>query len=300
MNGQTFLPSKHTRYLGVEIDDELNWKHHISTKIEKCRNLLAIISANIGHTFGPMPKLVKWAYTGVTRLKLLYACQAWAGKVTPKQIKCMKKLDRLFTMDMAPIRQSTPQATLEILFELTPIKLLIEQLEAASFMRTKPHLDAFTNLRSRHLNIWAQIVDRLNIQEETDIIENVTILNRPYNVSIASLTNDTKKYIRHSEYTAYTDGSKIDDKTGAGVIVYKHNEIIYKQSYSLPPKASIFQAEVEAIRQAAAFFNHNKKRYPAKYIKILVDSQAVLKALSNSTVKSATVDRTVQGLSKLG
>ena len=47
MNGQTITPSKHTRYLGVEIDDELNWKHHISSKIKKCRNLLAIISPTL-------------------------------------------------------------------------------------------------------------------------------------------------------------------------------------------------------------------------------------------------------------
>ena len=300
MNGQTITASKHTRYLGVEIDDELTWKHHISSKIEKCRNLLAIVSANVRHTFGPKPKLVKWAYTGVIRPKLLYACQAWAHKLTTKQIKCMKKLDRLTTTAMAPIRRSTPQATLEIMFDLIPIDLLIEQLGAASFMRTKPHLQPFTDTPNGHLNRWVQIVNRLDIPRETDVVENTIMLNRPYNVNIVSLTNDTKKYIRHSEYTAYTDGSKIDGKAGAGVIIYKLNEIIYRQSYSLPSNASIFQAELEAIRQAAAFFNRNKIRYPAKYIKILVDSQAALKALSGNSIKSETVRRTIQELSTLG
>ena len=73
--------------------------------------------------------------------------------------------------------------------------------------------------------MWAQIVDQLDLQEETDIIENTTTLNRPYNINLVSLTNDTKKYIRHSEYTAYTDSSKIDGKTGAGIIIYKKNEL---------------------------------------------------------------------------
>ena len=300
MNGQTITPSRHTRYLGVEIDDELNWKHHISSKIDKCRNLLAVISANVRHTFGPKPKLVKWAYTGVIRPKLLYACQAWAHKITQKQIKQMKKLDRITTTAMAPIRRSTPQATLEIMFDLTPIDLLIEQLGAASFMRTRAHLQQFAETPAGHLNRWSQIINRLNIEGETDIQESTATLNRPYNVNIVSLTTDTRKFIRHSEYTAYTDGSKIDDQTGAGIIIYKHREIIYKQSYSLPASASIFQAELEAIRQAAAFFNRNKTRYPARYIKILVDSQAALKALANNTIKSRTVDRTVQELSKLG
>ena len=67
MNGQTITSSQNTRYLGAEIDDKLNWKHHISTKIDKCLNLLAILSANVGHNFGPKPKLVKCMYTGVIR-----------------------------------------------------------------------------------------------------------------------------------------------------------------------------------------------------------------------------------------
>ena len=96
---------------------------------------------------------------------------------------------------------------------------------AASFIRTRPHLQPFTP--NGHLSKWAQTVDRLNLPEETDIIENTT-LNRPYKVNITILTNDTKKYIRHSEYTAYTDGSKIDDKTGVGLIIYKHKEIVYR------------------------------------------------------------------------
>ena len=41
-------------------------------------------------------------------------------------------------------------------------------------------------------------------------------------------------------------------------------------------------------------------RYPAKYIRILVDSQAALKALSSNSVKSETVQRTICELSKLG
>ena len=43
-----------------------------------------------------------------------------------------------------------------------------------------------------------------------------------------------------------------------------------------------------------------KKRFPTKYIKILVDSQSALKALSNDSVKSETVQRTIRELSQLG
>lgn len=124
------------------------------------------------------------------------------------------------------------------MFDQTPIELLIEQLGADSFMRTRAHLQQFANTPTGHLNKWAQIINRLNIKGETDILESTLTLNRPYNVNIVSLTTDTKEII----------------------IIYKNREMIYKQSYSLPGSASIFQAELEAIRQAASFFNGNKIR----------------------------------------
>ena len=77
---------------------------------------------------------------------------------------------------------------------------------------------------------------------------------------IASLNEDSKKYIQHSEYTAYTDGSKIEGKAGAGTVIYQKNTLIYTQSFNLPNAASVYQGELEAIRQAVNFF---RSRYPA-------------------------------------
>ena len=79
-------------------------------------------------------------------------------------------------------------------------------------MQTRTHVEQFADAPGGHLNSCAKKIDMLNIQGDSDIIENTRTLNRPYNVNIVSLTNDTKKCIRHSEYTAYTDGSKIDEK----------------------------------------------------------------------------------------
>ena len=53
---------------------------------------------------------------------------------------------------------------------MTPIELLIEQMGTVLFIRMKSHLQPFTDTPG-HLNKWAQIVDRLNLQADTDIIE---------------------------------------------------------------------------------------------------------------------------------
>ena len=57
----------------------------------------------------------------------------------------------------------------------------------------------------------------------------------------------------------YTDGSKTHDGIGAGFAVYQMNTshisfyLIHSASYKLPPYATVFQAEVEAINQEARF-----------------------------------------------
>ena len=187
------------------------------------------------------------------------------------------------------------------MFDLTPMELLIEQLGAASLIRTRSHLQPFADTPKGQLNKWAQTVNQLDLQGEIYIIKKHNDALPPLQRKYSEPNKQHKKYVRHWEYTTYTDGSKIDGKTGAGIIIYKKNKIIYRQAtYSLSGKASIFQAELEAIRQAASFFNRNKIRYPAKYIKILVDSQAALKALSKYSVKSETVQRTIWVLSQLG
>ena len=73
---------------------------------------------------------------------------------------------------MAPIRRSTPQATLEIMFDIVPIDLLIEQLGAASFLRTKSHLQPYSDTPNGHLKRWEEIVSQFDIPSNTDVIEN--------------------------------------------------------------------------------------------------------------------------------
>ena len=105
-----------------------------------------------------------------------------------------------------------------------------------------------------------EIVSLFDIPSNTDVIENTVMLNQPFNVNIVSLNDDLNKCIQHSEYTASTDGSKIEGKAGSGLVISKHHEIIYKQSYNLPDNASVFPAELEAIRQSALFFKKKQKK----------------------------------------
>ena len=65
------------RYLGVIIDNRLKWTEHITPVANKCDTLLRTLVSKTKGIYGPKPKLMKWVYTGVVRVKLTYAAMIW-------------------------------------------------------------------------------------------------------------------------------------------------------------------------------------------------------------------------------
>jgi ribonuclease HI len=79
----------------------------------------------------------------------------------------------------------------------------------------------------------------------------------------------------------YTDGSKINEGTGAGVYGYG---IRHELSFSLGKYTIVFQAEVYAIKACAV--ENPGRDYRSRNIYILSDSQAAIKALDNYHINS--------------
>ena len=95
----------------------------------------------------------------------------------------------------------------------------------------------------------------------------------------------------------YTDGSKIDDKVGAGVAMFKGRSLEGSNSYRLKANTTVFQAEVYAILKAA----HILKELDISYevIEIYCDSQAAIKAISNNKIKTKLVKECVDLLNEV-
>jgi hypothetical protein len=74
----------------------------------------------------------------------------------------------------------------------------------------------------------------------------------------------------------YTDGSKTNDGTGAGVYKWGSRR---GHSFSLGHHTTVFQAEIYAIK--ACIRENIEKDYKGRNIYILSDSQAAIKALNN-------------------
>ena len=105
--------------------------------------------------------------------------------------------------------------------------------------------------------------------------------------------------MRHSEYTIYTDGSKKQEGTGGGFVVYNYNKQIHKQSFKLQDHATVYQAEIEAIYQACKYMDDKYDTIKPRYVKILTDSQSALKALDSIDFKSTMTLKTAEVLENL-
>ena len=107
---------------------------------------------------------------------------------------------------------------------------------------------------------------------------------------------------RHRSLTAtnvFTDGGRFKDKTGCGFLVAdQRRHHLLSKSFRLPDYASVFQAEISAVWQAAAALTSNTD-LDLRYVKIFVDSQAALRALCRPLIKSRIVLLAIEALNKL-
>ena len=72
-------------------------------------------------------------------------------------------------------------------------------------------------------------------------------------------------------------------------MIYHKNKRIHAESIHLPDTSTVFQAEIEVISHACQYALANPQELDIKYIKILSDSQAAIKALNNARITSQSV-----------
>jgi ribonuclease HI len=296
--------SDSVKYLGVTLDRKLLWTDHINNKLTTCKQLMMKLFHDVRGNFGPKPRLIKWAYEGIIRPKLTYACIAWGHKLNTKLlITKLKALDRLAARSMATISRRAPQASIEVMVNMLPVDLHIRQLGINAAIRLKNVLPApavnYTNPQGRHgvshLTYWEQAITKLDINPGAADICDDKLWDKSYKVNLDSLDGH-KKHRKPSEYTIFTDGSKTSYGVGSGFVIYHKKEVIIYESIKLPDYATVFQAEVLAVREAAKFIRVHTQ---AKHIKILTDSQAGLLALASPEVSSILVWETAQELETL-
>ena len=306
MEGTNVTFSNSALYLGVTLDHKLNWQEHIKTKIDKSKKLLHSLTHLVADNFGPKPELLLWAYTGVVRPALTYASMNWGHALEGKSIqKKLMRLDRLALLTASRVHLSTPTRGLQITYGILPLHLFIKQTGALTFARLHHLLpcgwDSTIKAKKHsipHRRYWEGIFQKWNITLGEDDYCNNPAGNKNFQVCTDSF-NGGAKFKKHTQFNLYTDGSKIEDKVGWGFVMYHNQDKTKSHCGALSSMATVFQAEIEAIRQCVIYLRSIQGNEEVRYVKIFVDSQAALLALNSLTITSKKVAETIRELNLL-
>ena len=305
INGQTIPYSNTVKYLGITLDRQLFWKTHILLKIDAAKKLLYKLKSVAHKDWGPTHLLMRWAYLGIIRPMLTYGALVWAHEIKSTDIRGkLQVLNRLALSLCTQVPKSTPNVALETILNVAPLDQHIIETGLTTFYRLQtqiPMMWSGTTVKKRvyysvsHKRFWLNKIDEMSLPPVNSTLDACHKIREPalYHVDIASFLHTGHQPL--SAYNVFTDGSKLNGRTGAGFSIQKHTQTILEDSYRLPDTATVFQGEIFAIKEAASelrFIND------AQYIKIFVDSQAALLALHSDTITSNLVEEAVSALNK--
>ena len=234
---------------------------------------------------------------------ICYGAMIWGHRAADIAQK-LRRLNRMAINTFGTFPKSTPTQALEIIFDIMPLHLFCRQEGLAARIRLDDvvHLDwqgenALKTHSISHLKYWSNTLNKYQITPNHSDRCNLIRWSTGYRINKESFTGDAK-HRKPTQINLFTDGSRRDDKTGAGYVAYHGKRVIFEGSHRLPDHATVFQAEVTAIAVAAQRLAATNQP-EVKYVKFQVDSQAALLALDNPFVRSKTVACAIDSLNRL-
>ena len=301
IDGKDIEYKKEVKYLGITLDSKLHWTRHIEDRIAKAKRFLHCITQITRNNWGPKPKLMRWAYTGMVRPMLCYGAMIW-GHRAPALADKLRRINRMALNTFAHFPKSTPTTALEVALDVMPIHLFCLKEALATKIRLADHTDlAWTGTNANkthsisHLRYWENKLESHHIYADERDECAPQIIQKLFRVNSDSFQGD-RKHRTHTEFNIYTDGSQHHGQTGSGYVIYKSQTEILKGSARLPDHSTVFQAEILAIRLAC---DAAVKNLTPKFVKIFVDSRAALLALNARQTKSLVVADAINALNKL-
>ena len=99
LSGETIYHSKHTKFLGLWIDEKLNWSHHCNNLITKLKRNLALVR-NTKNLFNQTT--LKLIYHAHIQTHINYGLVVWGGMISNEmlnrlqriQSKCLKYINK--------------------------------------------------------------------------------------------------------------------------------------------------------------------------------------------------------------
>ena len=128
INGTQIHTSRSCTYLGLVLDERLNWREHISNKCASTKRLLFAVNKCCRLSWGLSRDKIKIIYKSIFLPKLLYGCLVWGGTVRHAWCKKMlRSAQRPLIVAISKSFKSNSSLSSLILANLQPIDLEIKK-----------------------------------------------------------------------------------------------------------------------------------------------------------------------------
>src|SRR5262249_24715775 len=252
----------------------------------------------IKEVWGLSPKLLLWIYKAIVRPMLSYAAIIWWPRCKLLTVQAqLPKLQRQALIGITGAMRSTPTAALEVLLDVEPLHLYIEEIARNTAMRlNKTNLLIKTN--QGHAKIWDIMVKENPLfSMPQEAITRSCRFDRTFEVLILSREswfNETQQLLNHTQVWL-TDGSKTNFSSGAGGYCENQHS---STPYTLGKHATVPQTELVGILNCCLEITQQGEINTP--ICICSDSQGVLKILRGwkfNTALALECRNQIQGLS---
>ena len=300
-------PSISTKYLGVILDQHLNWKAQHVNAIKKGATWVAQIRRVAKPSWGITPKYARRLYISVVLPRVLYGADLWchplqgersnkALRGSAKVLKQLSSVQRTGTLAIMGTLHTSPMDTLNTLSFLLPAASTVDKICHRALVRMSMlpidhplHAIIKRNANRRvkrhrapiHVLLSLYNLDPNKIEKIPSTVHNPQHTGKlPFVISIAEdrPSSIAEVLSASEEIQVFVDGSAIDRKVGAAAVLYKHREVIKSLHFHLGSESehTVYEAELVGLVLALHLINGQRKRH--KTMAIGIDNQAMLRA----------------------
>jgi ribonuclease HI len=260
--GNQRIPSKETaRFLGVMVDNKLNWKAQCAAAIAKGQDWLIQFGRLSRTSRGINARYIRQLYLSIAVPRMLYAADIFLtpqqnigkrtkdGKANQAIVKKLASIQRRAAIMITGAMKTTATDILEVMANLLPFNLLIDKhrQRAATHLATlpathplhKPVANAANKLVKRHPTPLHDLMHRYDIKPQTiETIKAVHFNTRWKPMIKTKVANSIDGAITDAEHDdpdvkVFTDGSGMDGKISAAAILYRNGRMKTKLRYRL-------------------------------------------------------------------
>ena len=312
VDGEEVKMKNSTKFLGLILDSKLLWNDHIENVCKKSKGILMQCRKAVGPTWGFKPSTMRWIYEAMVRPIFSYGAVIWInGTVKQHNMQLLNGVQRLANVLITGAMPSTPGTALDMITGIIPIKHWLEEAAAKETLRLKnlghwqhpPPGKPSVRLTSHILTN-----ERLLKHIPSDIISHsqdqtmpTLSIDQDFTVSVPLRDDFCEPNNAEYDVVCYTDGSKINELVGAGIVVKSNcsaNDLDHTEAFHLGKNSTVFQAEVFAIEKVTAFLLLKNLR--GKKILINCDSQSAIRAVDSTVIKNKSTLAATTALNTLG